>query len=373
MRTGIATIPLDTGKCPKWLFERMKKLSRIVTLAVVEEFGPQEFIKRLADPVWFQSFGCVIGFDWNSSGLTTTTTGALKEGLRDIEKELGIFICGGKGKISRKTPDQIVLKANNTDLPQKAIDNLVFSSKMSAKVDSCLLQDGFQIYHHTFIFDKYGNWTVIQQGMNTFAQKARRYHWSSLKIISFDENPHSGVFSEFSQNKALNLLDIKSRDNKKAIIYSVNNENSKILKVLETSIVARTKNITLLDINSRDFKYHPILEEKFNIKTLKEKFEKLKMVSPNDIVSLLATENIGPKTIRALSLVCDIIYGAKPSFEDPFKFSFAHGGKDGIPYPVDRPVFDKTIEFMEKVINRAKTSAVEKNRMRSSLVKMFNN
>jgi len=182
MRRGVATFTLDYGRCPPWLFQRMVKLGREMVRVLIAEYGPDEFIRRIADPVWFQSLGTVLAFDWNASGLTTTLTGALKEAIRYEEKNLGVFICGGKGATSRKTPDQIKSWGERLSLPDKHVNNLVYNSRMSAKVDSALVQDGYNIYHHTFFFSRSGAWTVVQQGMNTVNQTARRYHWFSGNI-----------------------------------------------------------------------------------------------------------------------------------------------------------------------------------------------
>mgnify|MGYP001069780390 CR=1 FL=1 len=216
MRTGIATVPLDYGKCPRWLFERMKRLSRGIVLAIAEEFGIEELLRRLSDPIWFQSFGCVLSFDWNSSGLTTTTLGALKEGLRGLENELGIFVCGGKGKTSRKTPEQIQNWGEILGYSEEKINKLVYASKISAKVDSsCIqnLQNPFQIYHHNLIFTRDGQWCVLQQGMSVEIQKARRYHWLSSKVHNFIEEPHSGIIAD-TKIKPLNLVAQESKENK---------------------------------------------------------------------------------------------------------------------------------------------------------------
>lgn len=217
MRTGIATVPLDYGRCPRWLFERMKRLARGIVLAIREEFGAEELLLRLSDPVWFQSLGCVLGFDFNSSGLTTTTLGALKESLRGLENELGIFVCGGKGKTSRKTPAQIQNWGEFLGFSVERVDRLVYASKISAKVDSsCLqnLQNPFQIYHHNLIFTKNGQWVVLQQGMAPQIQKARRYHWLSSNVKDFVEEPHSGIISDV-RVQPLNLTAKESKENKK--------------------------------------------------------------------------------------------------------------------------------------------------------------
>jgi hypothetical protein len=372
MRTGIATIPLDYGKCPRWLFERMKRLARAITLAVVEEFNQEEILKRLSDPVWFQSLGCVIGFDWNSSGLTTTTLGALKEGLRGLEDELGIYICGGKGKTSRKTPDEIKMfgLTRGFDFYEK----LIYASKITAKVDSCLIQDGFQIYHHNFIFTRDGKFTVIQQGMNTEYQKARRYHWLSLKLKDFTEEPHSGIVSDVKL-KPLNLIAKESRENKEISVEMVKEEPKTFLK--DFRLICEKSNSLIkqkrlpgfceMELKDVEFHHHPVGKEKFDLKRLKKTIEKAHFLKPENFEKLLITEGVGPKTIRALSLVSEIIYGAKPSYEDPARYSFAHGGKDSTPYPIDRITYDKTISVLEKGIEMAKISLKEKEKAKQRL------
>ncbi len=196
MHRGIATFTLDYGKCPPWLFERMVKLGREMTRVLIEEYGPDEFIKRISDPVWFQSLGTVLAFDWNASGLTTILTAALKEAIRGQERQFGVFIAGGKGKTSRKTPDEIMDWGQKLNFPSYMANNLVYNSRMSAKVDSSLVQDGFQIYHHSFFFSKNGAWTVVQQGMNTQKGTARRYHWYSESVEDLVVEPHSGIATQ---------------------------------------------------------------------------------------------------------------------------------------------------------------------------------
>ncbi|HDM31817.1 MAG TPA: DUF763 domain-containing protein [bacterium] len=372
MRTGIATVPLDYGKCPKWLFERMKRLAKGITLAIVEEFGAEEFLKRLSDPIWFQSLGCVIGFDWNSSGLTTTTLGALKEGLRGLEDDLGIYICGGKGKTSRRTPNEIRMVGLTRGF--NFYEKLIFVSKITAKVDSCLIQDGFQIYHHNIIFTKNGKFTVVQQGMNVNFQKARRYHWFSPRIKNFTEEPHSGIISDLKL-RPLNLVSRKSRKNKEISLELVREEPKTFLKDIQLisekshSLIKqkRLPNFCQMELEDKEFHYHPVIKEKFNLKRLKKIVEKAHFLKPENFEKLLMTEGVGPKTIRALSLVSEIIYGAKPSFEDPARYSFAHGGKDGTPYKVDKITFDKTIEIIEKGIEISKISLKEKEKAKQRL------
>ncbi len=362
MRTGIATIPLDYGRCPRWLFERMKRLSRGIILAIVEEFGVEEILKRLSDPIWFQSLGCVIGFDWNSSGLTTTTLGALKEGLRGLESELGIFICGGKGKTSRKTPEQIQNWGEFLNFSMKKIDKLVYASKISAKVDSSCIQNlknPFQIYHHNLIFSKSGQWTVIQQGMATEIQKARRYHWLSSKVRDFVEEPHSGIISD-KKLKPLNLVAKESKENKEISTEIVREEPKTFLKNLNLIQTKKSKNLTLMELYNKEFYWHPVVEEKFDLKRLAKTIFFAQETQPRNFEELLSIKGVGPKTIRALSLVSEIIYGAKPSYEDPARYSFTHGGKDATPYPIDRDTYDKTIEALERGIQKSKISNREK-------------
>jgi hypothetical protein len=379
-RSGIATIPLDYGRCPPWLFQRMKRLSRGIIIAIVEEFGAEEFLKRMSDPVWFQSLGCVLAFDWNSSGLTTTVMGALKEGLRGLEKHLGIFVCGGKGKTSRKTPQQIESWGESLILPSDKINELVYSSRMSAKVDSSCLQDGFQIYHHNLVFTKSGHWAVIQQGMNIGSQQARRYHWLSEKVSDFVEEPHSGIISDM-RLKPLNLVAKKSKQNKEISTGLVTEEPRTFLK--DIKLITEKQNhlikqrripgFTDTQLENREFNWHPVLKEKFDLKRLKKTTLFANFHQPKNFEHLLSLRGIGPKTIRALSLVAEIIYGTRPSYEDPARYSFAHGGKDYVPYPIDRKVYDETIHILEKGIKISKISNKEKLAAQKRLIKAFQN
>ncbi|MDD2696987.1 MAG: DUF763 domain-containing protein [Candidatus Pacebacteria bacterium] len=370
MRTGIATVPLDYGRCPRWLFERMKRLGRGIARAVVEEFGPEEFLKRLSDPVWFQSLGCVMGFDWNSSGLTVTTLGALKAGLFEIQDSLGLYVCGGKRE-SRKTPEEIT--AYGISRGFEFAPSLIYASKMAAKVDSSLIQSGHQLYQHNFLFSKSGNWVVIQQGMNIQSQTARRYHWFSSvgeqeeKKLDFVEEPHSGIAAEIKVNP-LNLVAKSSRGNKEISTQLVKEEPKKFLKDLNLiQTLKRAKNLTEIELYNKEFHWHPVVEEKFNIKRLEKTIFSAKEQDPKNFEQLLSLKGIGPKTIRALSLVAEIIYGAKPSYEDPARYTFSVGGKDGTPFPVDRATYDKTLEIMERGIEKSLISLREKVQARNRL------
>ena len=375
MQRGLAIMPLDTGRVPKWLFERMVKLARAVVIEMVSEYGPDEFIKRIADPVWFQSLSCAIGMDWNSSGTTTIATGALKQAVRGIERDLGIFICGGKGKTSRKTPEEIKNWGGVSGLPAPGIENLVYNSRMAAKVDSALVQDGYQIYHHSFFFSKNGAWAVVQQGMNTLNQTARRYHWYSEKITDLVLEPHSGIASQ-RKASTLNLAAQKSQKTQKISADLVRGSYTGLMKdvnLLRRHISGLSQTIainfkgersTILNLENREFFWHPVLLENFSKSRYLEKIlARVIDRKPENYEALLAEKGVGPKTIRALSLVSELIYGARPSYEDPARYSFAHGGKDATPYPIDRRTYDSTINFFQKIIQKTKIPFSEKQRM----------
>jgi len=377
MKTGVATIPLDYGKCPPWLFLRMKKLARAIMLAIREEFGPDEILRRLADPTWFQSLGCVMGFDWNSSGLTTTILGALKVGIFDIQDELGIYVCGGK-KESRKTPEEI--KAYSISRGFDFENKLTYASKMAAKVDSSLIQDianPFALYQHNFIFSKTGNWAVIQQGMSIELQKARRYHWLSNNINNLIEEPHSGIACDIKTNP-LNLTSKKSSENR-FVSTDLAKEPKTFLKDIKSISEKRTELIKQkrlpgfaeMELSNVEFHWHPVVFEKFNLKRLEKTILGVKEHNPQNFEQLLALQGIGPKTIRALSLVSEIIYGAKPSYEDPARYSFAVGGKDGTPFFVEKETYDKVLNIMQKGINKSGISLKEKQDAQKRLHKSF--
>ena len=376
---GIATFTLDTGKCPKWLFERMVSLGQEMMEVIVDEYGSDEFIKRIADPVWFQSLGTVLAFDWNASGLTTILTAALKEAIKGMEGRLGIFICGGKGKTSRKTPDEIKVWADRLSFSDKRAENLVYNSKMAAKVDSALVQDGFQIYHHAFFFSTNGAWAVVQQGMNTQNATARRYHWYSEKITDLVCEPHSGIASQV-RVPALDLTSKDSTKNRNLSTELVHGGFNTLMKDIEllrrhyseyskmVSFKYKGEKTTLLKLPDREFNHHPVENEDFSkSKYLEKILFKLCDEQPKTYEELLSKEGVGPKTIRALSLVSEVIYGADASYEDPARYSFAHGGKDATPYPVDSKTYDGTIDFFSKVVQKAKLPHGDKSRMLDNL------
>jgi hypothetical protein len=364
---GIATMTLDTGHCPPWLFQRMVKLGREMIREIVAEVGPEEFVRRMGDPAWFQTLGTVLAFDWNASGLTTILTAALKEAIRGEERELGIFICGGKGKTSLRTPDEINAWSDRLALPDAAANALVYNSKMSAKVDSSLVQDGYQLYHHAFFFTRSGAWTVVQQGMNETTATARRYHWHSKQPKDLINEPHSGIAAQARARCALNMTageSAKSRAMSTELVgqnYATLMRDITLLRRYSTPVskMARLKTpegqLSLLELAPVEFKYHPVLHEDFRkSKYLEKILWKLCDEHPESYEKLLATPGVGPKTIRALALVAEVIYGARPSYEDPARYSFAHGGKDATPFPIDRRTYDKTIDIMRRVRERTR-------------------
>ncbi len=385
-KRGIATFTLDYGKCPKWLFERMVKLGREITRVIVAEYGPDEFVKRIADPVWFQALGTVLAFDWNASGLTTILTAALKEAIRGEEQDLGIYICGGKGKTSLKTPEQISLLGARAGLTQEKINSLEYNSKMAAKVDSSLIQDGFQIYHHSFFFSRNGVWAVVQQGMNEKNVTARRYHWYSDKISNIVIEPHSGIISD-GKNIGLNMTAKESEKAQKISIELVQGSYNTLMKDLkllrkystpQSDIISLTKvqpssrslrqEFVDLKLHDRDFKVLPVIAEDFTkSKYLQKILYEVSEIRPKNYEELVSLKGVGPKTIRALALTAEVIYGAKASYEDPARYSFAHGGKDAIPYPVDRPTYDQTITVMQELVNKMKLGYSEKNKIMEKL------
>jgi len=344
MKTGVANLPLHYGKAPSWLFQRMKSLAREITLFVIDAYGAEEMLSRLSDPFWFQAFGCVLGFDWHSSGVTTTVCGALKEGLKGMEKELGFFIAGGKGRTSRKTPLEI-----EEICEQRAMDgaSLIYASRMSAKVDSAAVQDGYQIYHHTFFFTQTGQWAVVQQGMNEGTRYARRYHWFSQGMKDFVCEPHWAVCCD-QRSEGLNLVAQESERTRQAIT-ELSHEKPDVL-------IAEGKRATELYLPRE----HPIPREESRLERLEKIFIQIYDRSPSDFEELLGIKGVGPKSLRALSLISELIHGVKPSFKDPTRFSFAHGGKDGHPYPVDRKVYDQTIEALKGAIDKARVGDREK-------------
>jgi len=337
-RTGIANLPLHGGHAPPWLFQRMAKLAREIVSAIVLEYGPDEVLRRVSDPYWFQALGCVLGYDWHSSGVTTTVCGALRAGLRELQHEFGLYVAGGKGRAALRTPTEIETIGTSIGVSPSA---LTYASRMSAKVDNVALQDGYSLYHHTFFFTREGRWAVVQQGMNTALRYARRYHWLGENVHDFTNEPQSAICSE-TRGAALNLVARESAPARAAIAAIAGaGEPHRLLAELNkvTLTMPRREYITQTDINPA---------------RLARSLDWVDEHRPNTFEGLLALQGIGPKTVRALALISDVVYGATPSLRDPATFSFAHGGKDGHPFPVDRSLYDRSIDMLAEAVRRAR-------------------
>ena len=346
-RSGVANLPLHTGHAPKWLFKRMIGLSGEIVKIIEMEYGAEEVLRRLSNPYWFQAFSCVIGFDWHSSGTTTVTMGSLKEALK---VEDGIVVVGGKGRESKKTPMEIEKIGDEFNFSTDKIEKLKYASKMAAKVDSAVLQDGYQLYHHTMVIDEKGHWAVIQQGMNPEMKYARRYHWLH-GIKKFVEEPHSGIISDRVEKKVLDMSSKVSDEARKISVDIVNDNPRKIRNMF--SKVKDEKQKTL-----DNFSNIQVLTMPWNInwKSLFKAYE----IQPENYEELIGIKGIGPSTVRALAYIAEIIYGADVSWRDPVKYSFALGGKDGVPKPVDRKAYDRSIEILQFSIEEAKLDRKEK-------------
>jgi len=355
-RTGIAELPLHGGKAPPWLFQRMVRLGREILRLIIEDNGPEEILRRISDPYWFQSLGCVLGFDWHSSGVTTTVCGALKESIRGREKEWGLVIAGGKGATSRKTPAEIV-GAGEKFPPSRNPEELVCLSRLTAKIDNNAIQDGFQLYHHNFFFTLSGSWAVVQQGMNR--KFARRYHWHSETVDSLIRDPHAAICSDLELERTLNLVASESASAQRMITKLSQEQPVKLiteLRKLQTLSLPSHHEVTVGDLRPESI-------EKILLKTYEAK--------ASDFQTLLALPGVGAKTLRALALIAEITYGTPASWKDPVKFSFAHGGKDGHPYPVNRSVYDQSIEILRRSLRRAAIVSTEKDQALKRLHQLF--
>lgn len=345
MKQGYVDLPLHGGHAPPWLFQRMEKLARFLSIAIIEFFGVEEYMKRLSDPIWFQSFGCLLGFDWHSSGLTTTTTGAIISGLSNESKDLGIFFAGGKGSKAVETPSDIDKYLQKGLIGEQIANHLKRTSRLVAKIDSSCVQDGYKLYHHFVIFDKFGNWTIVQQGMKESDRYARRYHWNSYGLKSFVKDPHAGVIT-VKFEKPLNLVDSNIEETQQKMVELAKDKNF-------------PKEIKKIKFPT----HHPIYEEDFDRNRLSKIFDYVSEVNPKNFEDLLLVKGLGEKSLRALALSSHLLFGTPLSYKDPAMFSFAHGGKDGYPYPVMRDVYDKTIEIFETAIKKSRLSEVEKEKL----------
>ncbi len=350
MKRGTADLPLHYGTVPPWLAERMSLLGGAIAEAIIIEYGRPALLQRLSDPFWFQSLGCVLGMDWHSSGITTSVMNALRKAINCRSEELGVYICGGRGKFSRETPNQLLEVANKTGLNG---NELVRHSKLAAKVDNTAVQDGFQLYLHTFIVTKEGDWSVIQQGMNPNERMARRYHWLSSSLRSFMEEPHTSVCGR-NQGLILNLTDKLAAPTKEGIMELTKESPDKLMR--EVSIILPN--------------HHEVKAEDVNLKRLGAALILAHETNVSDMESLLLLEGVGPRTLQSLTLVSEVIHGTPSRFSDPPRFSFAHGGKDGHPFPVPTSVYDETIEVFDKAIRQARLGEKDKSNALKNLSKI---
>ena len=364
MKRRIAELPLHGGKAPPWLFKRMARLAGAVTMAIVDEHGPETMLDRLSDPWWFQAFGCVLGFDWHSSGLTTVTCGALKEAAKIFGDDLGIIVAGGKGGTSRRTPDEIAAAADRHGITSG--QRLIHASRMSAKVDSAAVQDGYQVYHHSFVFTPGGGWCVIQQGMNENNGQARRYHWHGVTVDDFVCEPHNalydGVTSASLFDATLNMVAREAGDNRNASTSLVRDDPDLVLDLVQHA----TEGPTLFAP-----RHHWLLPSDVNGPRLRKIVRQAHEHHPADFEALLGTAGVGPATVRSLSLLAELIYDTPACREDlPSSrnhgdkrwadYAYAHGGKDGTPFPVDRQAYDLNIALLSDAVRKARMGITEK-------------
>jgi hypothetical protein len=337
----------------------MRKMAKEIASIIIEEQGVDKFIERLSNPYWFQAFGCILAYDWHSSGVTTVVTGILKGAL--TPEEHGVAVCGGKGKTSRKTPSDIEAVGEKFGFSQETIDNLTYTSRMTAKVDNTAIQAGYQLYHHAFLITKEEKWAVIQQGMSDKDRSARRYHWLSKNTTCFVEEPHNAIACDFKRERALNMVAKQSNAARKASVDLSKEPTKKLMNLIQSA--SRPLNQASLQNwlpKSSDPWQQTLttlnMPRNINWDTLARLYE----FQPNNYEELLSVKGVGPATVRGLALVAELVYGEAPSWEDPVKFSFAYGGKDGVPYPVNREAMDESTEILRQSVQNAKIGNKEK-------------
>jgi hypothetical protein len=348
-RTGSADLPLHGGRVPAWLAARMASLGAIITQAIVHHYGRDDFLQRLAHPFWFQSFGAVMGMDWHSSGITTSVIGALKRGLVPIQTELGLYVCGGRGRHSRRTPDELTALGERVGFDAHALTR---ASRLVAKVDSAAVQDGFDLYLHGFFVTEDGKWTVVQQGMNGDKRQARRYHWHSQALTSFVDAPHSAIEGP-EQGEIINLTDRRAEQSRAAQL-------DLLAEVGPDAIVREFAALTTAPSAQPDLPYlympghHDVRSSDVFIRRLHGTLAAAAERGPIDFPELLLTPGVGARTVQSLAMVAEVVHGAPYRFRDPARFSLAHGGKDRHPYPVPLKVYDETIRVLKGAIANGK-------------------
>lgn len=352
VRSGAADLPLHYGYVPQWLADRMAKLGLAVTEVLLGEYGKAEVLRRLADPFWFQSLGAVMGMDWHSSGVTTSVMGALKRAINPHSRDLGIYICGGKGKFSRQAPEEILKVCGSTGLNG---EELVRSSKLSAKVDNTVVQDGFQLYMHCFVLSDEGQWTVIQQGMSTGSSTARRYHWHSADLRSFVDEPHTAICGP-NQGEILNLSDHQAGPARDAVLSLTREKPEGMMQDVQQMLLSAQQGGRHLALPA----HHDVRTEDVDLRRLGAVLWLAHDRQPSDFEELLLLQGVGPRTLQSLALVSEVIHGTQSRFHDPARFAFAHGGKDGHPFPVPIKVYDETIGILQTAVHKARLGQSEK-------------
>jgi len=340
-RSGTADMPLHYGLVPKWLSERMSRLGLAITEAIIAEYGTGEVLRRLSDPFWFQSLGAVMGMDWHSSGITTSVMGALKSSINPLSRELGIYICGGKGKSSKNTPQELLLYSDRNGLDG---NSLVRCSKLSAKVDNTAVQDGFQLYMHSFIVNTDGLWTVVQQGMRDDSSTARRYHWHSSAMESFVDAPHTAICGQ-NQGTILNMVAKEAMPARQSVLSMTAEHPNRMIAEVQHLVMPR---------------HHDLRAKDIDLKRLGAMLWLTHDKQPADFEELLLLQGMGPRTLQSMALVSEVIYGTPSRFSDPARFSFANGGKDGHPFPVPVNVYDETLKVLSNAISKAKIGETDK-------------
>jgi uncharacterized protein len=360
-RSGSADLPLHGGHVPKWLADRMTRLGAVLTEAIVHHYGRDEFLRRVAHPFWFQSFGALMGMDWHSSGITTSVLGALKRGLNPLSGELGLHVCGGRGKHSRLTPGELVALGDRIGFDG---DALAKASRLTAKVDSAAVQDGFDLYLHGFVVSDEGRWAVVQQGMNGDRKQARRYHWLSEGMKSFVEEPHTAIEGR-SQGNIINLTDRRAEQSRRRQIEMLGSlgpdriarEAAAVLPSHDMAGPRPSKDEQLAQAMLPHLvlpAHHDVRASDVHLRRLHGNLAAAAERGPADFPELLLTPGVGARTVRALALVAEVLHGAPCRFGDPARFSLAHGGKDRHPFPVPIKVYDETIGVLRSAVDRAK-------------------
>jgi uncharacterized protein len=333
-RSGFADLPLHGGHVPGWLAERMTKLGTAISENILHHYGTSALLSRLSDPFWFQALGCVMGMDWHSSGITTSVMGALKRGLNPRARELGIYVCGGRGKHSRKTPEELRMFAESANLGGEA---LVRSSRLAARVDNNAIADGFQLYLHTFVVTRSGEWAIVQQGMNGTSALARRYHWHSAAVRDFTSEPHSGIVGEH-QGTIMNLVDAQAKAAQDAM-----------LEIAREKPESALREVRKLELPA----HHDLRAENVDLKRLGTVLAVAYEKDLRDFAELLLLEKLGPRTLQSLALIAEVVHGTPSRFSDPARFSFALGGKDEHPFPVPLKTYDESLSVLRRALDSA--------------------